>query len=397
MSGGGRPLRVVHVIEGLNPNRGGPPVVCAALAAAGVRLGHDVTIVSEKDDSRGDSGARLVASMRSGERVTIAFVPKQKLFGAIYGRLDEQTDTFDSPVDLVHVHGVWNAIALSASRAARRRRVPYVVSTHGALHPTCMRERIAKKRTALTIGWRRMLRDARRVLCLNQPEAAEANRIARAAVAATVPNGIDVASIPEPDIATFRTGVPALGERPYFVFLGRLDRVKGLDLLLEAFVQFRRTGGAADLVIVGPDWGALDTFMTLVRQAGLTRHVHVVGPLYDAAKFGAFAGALAFVHRPRYEAFGLAVLEAMAVGVPAIVSEACLLPVRGAEDGVIRTAADTQAFASALHQVANDPAERKRLGDRARSVVRDHFDWEPIARETLRLARLDAPATRSEG
>jgi glycosyltransferase involved in cell wall biosynthesis len=382
-------VRIVHAISDLDPDRGGPPVVCAALASAEARQGHDVTIVCESRDDRGKNDEivqSLAQARRAGASVGVSFVPKQTLFGALYGRLDEQTDAFAAPVDLVHAHGVWNSIVLAMARVARRRRIPYVVSTHGALHPVCMRDRAAKKRTALAIGWRRMLRDATRVLCLNEPEATESNRIARAEVSTVIPNGIDVAAIPTPDVAAFRARVPALGGRPYFVFLGRLDKLKGLDLLFEAFVRYRQSGGAADLVIVGPDWGALKPLSLLVRAADLEAHVHVVGPLYDATKFGALAGAIAFVHRPRYEAFGLAVLEAMAVGTPAIVSDACLLPLGGTEDGLVRTAADAEGFAHALERLAANPVERDSLGARARAVVQAHFDWDPIARETLRVA-----------
>ncbi|MBL9150600.1 MAG: glycosyltransferase [Phycisphaerae bacterium] len=382
-------MRIVHAISDLDPDRGGPPVVCAALASAEARLGHDVTIVCESRDEKGSNDEivrTLAAPNGAGPSVAVSFVPKQTLFGALYGHLDEHAPALAAPVELIHAHGVWNSIVLAAARVARRRRVPYVVSTHGALHPVCMRDGKAKKRTALAVGWRRMLRDATRILCLNQPEATEANRIARAEVSAIVPNGIDVAAIPEPDVAGFRARVPALRDRPYFVFLGRLDRLKGLDLLFEAFARYRQSGGNADLVVVGPDWGAGKPLAALVGRANLGSHVHVVGPLYDATKFGALAGAVAFVHRPRYEAFGLAVLEAMAVGTPAIVSDACLLPLRGAEDGLVKTAADAEAFAQALARLATNPAEREALGARAREVVRTQFDWEPIARETLRVA-----------
>lgn len=373
-------MRIVHVIEGLHPDRGGPPVVCAALAAAQARLGHEAWIVCEEPGSPRAESAALLAAQRGGDRVSIERVPAQGLYGALHGELRSATRAFAAQVDLVQIHGVWNPIAMAGARAARRRNAPYVLSTHGALHPSCLVDRSARKRAALAIGWRRLLRDARRVLCLNDEETRETDRLARRAVATTMPNGVDLEAIAGQRRGAFRE---ARGGRPYFVFVGRLDRVKGLDLLLDAFGAFRRRGGRADLVLVGPDWGERAELERRAEALGCADAVRFEGPLYDARKYEALADAIAFVHRPRYEGFGLAVVESLAVGTPAIIGERCLLPTSGEAEGVVLEGGDDGAFAAAMRRLEDDSALRDRLGAAGIACVERRFSWDVIAAATL--------------
>ncbi len=391
---GQRRLRIVHAIEGLHPDRGGPPVVALSVAAAQARLGHEVTIVAEAPGSDADGVGPLLAATRGAERVTIELVPKTKLFNALYGQFQRVAKALASPPDLVHAHGVWNPIALAASRAARALRVPYLVSSHGAMHPEMLRLGAKKKRTALALGWRRMLRDARRVLVLNEEERREVDRIARATVASIVPNGFDVPALEIPAPGLFRNAFAPLEGRPYFVYLGRLDRVKGLDDLLESYLIARAMGTHADLVLIGPDWGERASLETAARASNVARHVHFTGPLYDRTKLAALRDAIATVHRPRYEGFGMAVLEAMALGTPAIIGERCLLPIDGERDGVIMARGSGRAFAESMISLERDPQRRDALGAAARACVARRFDWTAIGIETLATAGFAAGTAR---
>jgi glycosyltransferase involved in cell wall biosynthesis len=391
-------LRIVHAIEGLHPDRGGPPVVAISVAAAQARLGHDVTIVSEEPGCGPGGTDELIRATRDADRVKIELVPKTKLFAALYGHFNKVSKALAHAPDLLHAHGVWNPIALAASRAARVLRVPYLISSHGAMHPEMLKLGAKKKRAALALGWRRMLRDARRVLVLNTEERDEVNRLARREVAAIVPNGFDIEALTIPQLGLFRNTFAPLGGRPYFVYLGRLDRVKGLDALLESYLIARSMGSQADLVLIGPDWGERKSLEAAARTANVQDHVHFTGPLYDHTKLTALRDAIATVHRPRYEGFGMAVLEAMAVGTPAIVGDRCLLPVDGEREGVLIIRDDAREFAGQMVALERDSARRGTLGEAARTCVARRFDWTAIGRQTILEAHLlgaSDPAERS--
>lgn len=383
-------LRIVHAIEGLHPDRGGPPVVAVSVAAAQARLGHDVTIVSEEPGCAPGGTQELLRATRDADRVRIELVPRTKLFAALYGHFHKVAKSLAHAPDLLHAHGVWNPIALASTRAARVLRVPYLVSSHGAMHPEMLKLGAKKKRAALALGWQRMLREARRVLVLNEEERLEVNRIARRDVAAIVPNGFDVPALTVPGPGLFRNTYAPLGGRPYFVYLGRLDRVKGLDDLLESYLIARSMGSAADLVIVGPDWGEQKSLAAAAASANVADRVHFTGPLYDHSKLTALRDAIAVVHRPRYEGFGMAVLEAMAVGTPAIIGERCLLPVDGESEGVVLVRGGARDFAERMVAVERDSELRDRLGQSASRCVARRFDWTAIGRQTLIEAGLVA-------
>ncbi|MDZ4754499.1 MAG: glycosyltransferase [Phycisphaerae bacterium] len=385
-----RALRIVHVIEGLHPNRGGPPVVAMSLAAAQVRLGHDVTIVCEEPGSRPDGVDALIRFTRDGERVRIERVPIQRRFSSLHGTFRDVTKAFATPPSLVHLHGVWNPIVMVGGRTAGQLKAPYVISTHGALHPDVLAIGALKKRAALALGRTRLLRNSRKVLCLNVEEEHSANRIAGRVVgrivAATLPNGVDLLSVASPAPGAFRNTFAPLHARPYFVFFGRLDRVKGLDALLDAYLLCRSAGSQADLVFVGPDWGEQAAITAAAAAAGIGAHVHFAGALYDERKYAALKDAIALVHRPRYEGFGLAVIEAMAVQTPGVIGERCLLPVSGEADGVVIVRGDARAFAQAMLDIETNPARREALGAAATACVRERFDWTAIAVATLAAA-----------
>lgn len=366
-------------------------MVAISLASAQARLGHDVTIVAEADGSKPDGVGPLLKATRDADRVTLELVPKTKLFAALYGQFQKVARSLARAPSLVHAHGVWNPIALAGSRAARALGVPYLVSSHGAMHPEMLRLGAKKKRAALALGWRRMLSDARRVLVLNVEERDEVNRLAKRDVAAIVPNGFDVPALQLPPAGLFRDSYEPLGKRPYFVYLGRLDRVKGLDDLLDAFLIARSMGSGADLVLVGPDWGEQQSVAAAARASGVGQFVHFTGPLYDRMKLAALRDAIATVHRPRYEGFGLAVVEAMAVGTPAIIGQRCLLPVSGEEEGVVLMRGEAREFAAAMVDIERNVARRDRLGAAAQVCVARRFDWTAIAAQTLTEAGFGSP------
>jgi glycosyltransferase involved in cell wall biosynthesis len=379
-------VRIVHVIEGLHPDRGGPPVVAMSLAAAQVRLGHKATIVCEEPGSRPDGVDVLIRATRDAEHVRIERIPKQKLFGGLHGSLVGHAKAVDPAPDLFHIHGVWNPILLVGGRTARQQRVPFVLSTHGALHPDMLQIGAMKKRAALAIGWSRLLRDARRVLTLNDEERSQVDRMTRRANALSIPNGVDLDAREAPPLGSFRSTYEPLEGRPYFVFLGRLDKIKGLDLLLDAFLLARSGGSGADLVLVGPDWGEQQAIQGIAARAGIAKHVHCTGPLYDQRKLAALRDAIALVHRPRYEGFGLAVVEAMSVGTPAVIGERCLLPATGVDEGVVSVVGDAAAFARAMLELERSPERRSTMSAAAIDCVRRRFDWKPIAQATLAAA-----------
>jgi glycosyltransferase involved in cell wall biosynthesis len=293
--------------------------------------------------------------------------------------LDEAT----AAADIVHGHGVWDALIRAACRSAQRRGVTYVITPHGMLDPWSLSQRALKKRLAMAFGYRRLLDRAAFLHALNRDEADLMVPLGLRAPVEVIPNGVFIEEIePLPPAGSFRARHPQLGDAPYVLFLARLHYKKGLDYLADAFRLLASRDGQVRLVVAGPDGGAGDDFRRRVASMGegVGGRVHVVGPLYGPDKYAAMADAACFCLPSRQEGFSIATLEALACGVPAVVSDACHFPeVEQAGAGRV-VPLEPEAIASAIAEViAAGPA----MQERARSLVRSHYLWGNIAVATL--------------
>lgn len=360
-------MRLLHVIEGLHPDRGGPPQVAVALARAQRDAGHDVAFASHDATSAAVGEFLETRGLVASGRIAI------ERCGPFGSRAFAKAMEGTAPPDALHLHGVWNSILPQAADWARRAGIPYVLTTHGSLHPFPMASGRWKKRLAIAVTHGPMLRGARRVFTLNDEERAAAEALVGTA-AETLPNGVDAPAV-----------TPAFSEpaRPYLVFLGRIDWTKGLETLVEAHRMALEAGADCDLVIVGNDWGSRGSVEEAIATAGTGDRVRLVGARYGEEKWRMLAGATLLVHLPRYEGFGMAVLEGLAVGTPAVIGDRCLLPGAGPDMGVVVTASEPAAFARAVVDLLGDPARRERLSVAGRRAVAERYGWDRIARRCV--------------
>jgi len=360
---------VLHVIQSLDPATGGPAAVARQLAAAQAGRGLAVTVLAADAAAHAGPGpVRFAAVPPVGRRAAVVGR------GAVRALLPAV-----APYDVVHLHGVWDPLVFAAARAARAAGRPYLVAPHGMLDPWSLAQKRWKKRLALALGWRAMLDRAAAVHWLNADERDLAAGLRLAAPGVVIPNGIDPAEFADPPpAALFRRRLPALGDRPYVLFLSRLHYKKGLDYLADAFARVAASAGA-DLVVAGPDGGARADLERRVAAAGLTARVHLPGPVYGPEKAAALAGAVCFCLPSRQEGFSMAILEALACGTPVVVSDQCHFP-EVAEAGAGEVVPlDAAAVAAALARVLGDAGVRDRMGRAGKALVAGRFTWDRVA------------------
>lgn len=178
----------------------------------------------------------------------------------------------------------------------------------------------------------------------------------------------------------------ALGlEGEVVLFVGRPDRVKGLDLLIRAMALLghRRQ---LKLVVVGgaPEAGELEPYQELARSLGIAVDFRGAAPQEDLPTY--YNAADVLVVPSHYESFGLVAVEALACGRPVVASMVGGLPtiIRDGENGVLVPWRRPEAFAEAIERVLDDEGLRERLTAHARaSVVR--FSWSNVARRVATL------------
>ncbi len=181
---------------------------------------------------------------------------------------------------------------------------------------------------------------------------------------------------------------------PVLGFFARMCRDKGLDALVEAFIELKRCGRVPRLKLhIGGGCGPGDeSFVKEQRkrlaQAGYIGET-VFAPNLSRAEKISFLSALTVFSVPALygEAFGLYVLEAMAAGVPVVQPRHGAFPeiVEATGGGVLCEPGDAKALAGAIEELLLNPDRGRALGDAGQRVVSERFTAEAMARETLRV------------
>ncbi|MFN8543167.1 MAG: glycosyltransferase [Candidatus Binatia bacterium] len=194
-----------------------------------------------------------------------------------------------------------------------------------------------------------------------------------------IPNGVDVERFSE-QVA------PAARARPYVLAVGRLDRQKGFDLLVEAMARLGAAGGAPDLLLAGdgPGRSALEA---QVARLALGERVHFAGAVGADEVAALYRAALLVAAPSRWEGLPLVCLEALACGAPIVAANVDGMSdvVVHDETGVLVPPEDVDALAAAITALLADPTRRARLAAAGRDRVRRQFTWAVVARRYLEV------------
>ena len=276
---------------------------------------------------------------------------------------------------VVHLHGVWVAPVLAAGLAAMEVGARLVVSPHGMLRHEALRKSRWRKRAVWEGCLRRMLVSADALHVTSPLEGEELAAILPGCRPVLVPLGI----VPPADAPRKR----APGEPRRAGYLGRILPIKNLDVLLHAWKLARPAGWR--LAIDGPGPAEMTAALQqLADRLGLGAEVEIGGAVPMSRLGEHYAGLDLFLLPSRSEAFALTVGEALACGVPTVVTTAAPwgdVEKRGCGWSVAPTVAGIAAgLASAT---ALPEADLEAMGRRGRGWVRADYAWEAIARRHL--------------
>ena len=383
-------MRILNVAQTYYPYlaEGGRPAKVRILSRKLADRGHEVTVLTanlgEDDWSR---------NAEPPEKTTMGLRLNEDGVVAIYLRtwLRYRTLTINPGLlrfcraslkgfDLVHFYGLYDLLGPAVSYFCRRQEIPYVIEPMGMYRP--IDRNIQMKRM-----WHRSVgdafwRNAHKFIAtseLEQQELVEEGIPLQKIVIRY--NGIDASvfsggSTPK----TFRAkwGIPA-GEH-MILFLSRLIPRKGADILIEAFAEACPESG--HLVIAGPEGepGYRAYLEKRARDSGAASRIILTGPLYEEEKKAAFTEADLFVLPSRYENFANVAAEAMACGVPVIITPYC--GIRSLVDGRagLVVPPEKQPLAAALYQMVHDTALRHRLKEGCRAVT-NQLSWDHLAEQ----------------
>ena len=385
-------MRVLHVISNDDSRAGGPAVAMSGLCKAQRAAGLDVAVLATfRSDSRHDLADELRAG---GVDVTLIGPTHGPL--AAHPQLAAAAQTAVAAADVIHIHALWESVQYEAAKSAQRAAKPYLFTPHGMLTPWSLRQKALKKKLYMALRLRRYLDRASALHFTTAQERDDTAQLRLAPPPIVEPLGVDLREFQTlPPRGSFRAKHPQLAGRKIVMFLGRLHPGKGMEYLIPAFAQVKMDD--AVLVAVGPDsHGFQATLQAMVDQHGVGDRVFFTGMLRGADRIEALADADLFALPSEHENFGVAVIEALACGVPVVISTGVAIAGEIVAAGVgAAVPVEVDRIAAEVRRWLADEDLRRAAAEKARRFVWEKFDWSTVARNWVghysRLAAAGPP------
>lgn len=389
-------MKVLHVIGSVAPQLGGPSKAVIEMAQALIALGHEVEIVTTNLSGKGRWFGAGTVSTKTTEgpicqekqsenvKITSCSTVLPSRWATSFHMISVLREKIPQS-DLVHIHSLYLFPTLVASWLCWRAQIPYIIRPHGTLDPLIRRRHRMLKFIYHRLIEDRTLRKAAAVHFTSEDEEALASPVLPPGTATKVLslaiNTAQYEGLAEQQTAKQSLGIPA--DTFLLVFIGRMNFKKGLDLLGKAFLDVCDRHGKLSLLVAGPADDSSGTKMKeFIEKAGLSASVSFLGYLELAEQRTVLAAADTWILPSYSENFGLAVVEAMAAGVPVIITDRVNIwrAVSGANAGIVVKPAVPEIARAITRMVEISPAERRHMGDNGRSLAIASYSWGTVGK-----------------
>jgi glycosyltransferase involved in cell wall biosynthesis len=381
-------MRIIQIIPSISLVYGGPSQMVLGLSAALAAKNIDVTIITT--DSNGDIG-QLPLDVPLNEPI------QQNGYQIIYFRcypwrrykfsfsllqwLNENARQFD----LAHIHALFSPVTTLAATIARYHHLPYIIRPCGMLDPADLQKKKRLKQIYATLLERPNLAGAAAIHFTSKEEAKISERFGLGSTA----------KMPVPRDLVIPLGVTAglfpkrlrESQVPIILFMSRIEPKKGLDLLIPALESILESGIEFHFILAGsnPQDADYETQIKVqIHNSSLAKYTTITGFVSGDLKAEILTKADLFVLPSYYENFGIAVAEAMAAGVPVVISDRIHIAedIQQAEAGWLGPL-EVGAIANSIKSALLNPQERQRRGLNGKEYAKKHYNWEAIAQQTI--------------
>lgn len=288
--------------------------------------------------------------------------------------------------DIVHLQDLLSLQAIFTVRYCKKNNVPYILTVHGSL-PWLLENNLIN-RVFNKLAGQKILKNAKAVTALNKQElelyinaGLSKNKIE------LVPNGIDLNKYHDlPKKGEFRLKFMLNNNEKIILYLGRIHKSKGIDLLIEAFAKLLKELDNVKLIIVGPDDGFLHDLKLKVKDLKIESEVLFTGPLYDEDKMQVFVDSDVFV-TPSFSGFPITFLESCICGTPIITTNKMdELDWIDKKAGFI-TEYNSEKILNAMYKILTDEKLNERFSENSKKLVIEKFSWNNIAEKVEMIYR----------
>lgn len=360
-------MKVQHVILGkADKNRAnGVNQVIAGLAKHTAKQGVSVSVLGKAQTASCEG--EVIA--RDGFSVTVYTKQTPAFRDAVRQAVDA--------ADIVHLHGTYSPLNLWVGRVCEAAVTPYVVTLHGGLSAArnTWRNRLQKRLFHLMLQ-KRHLERAALIHVLTEEESTEALTEIEPRTMSVIPNGVDLEDFPPPPVRERAGTVLRIG------YIGRISPEKNLDALCAAFAKFA-ANHPARLLLAGPASAEGDAIARRYAASG----VELVGPQFGRDKLAFLDSIDVFVHPSKTDVFSIGAMEALARGLPMVISRTSDSS-HFADTGAFIMCEPTpfgieRALRKALERQDDWPA----MAQRGRQLVEARLNWNAAALDMVAAYR----------
>jgi len=352
-----------------------------------VKKGYDVTVyTSNALDLHGGKGSKINDSVKYVDGVKVRYFPYILRYGtmfftpSMFNSIRDEVKEFD----VIHIHDARCFQSAVTAYYSQVYNVPIVYQPHGSFksysHGGFLR--FLSRGFIDKLYAERIFRKANRIIALNQTEAALYRSMGmREEKIEIIPNGIDLTEYSDlPLRGSFKEKYNIPLETPLILYLGRIHKIKGINILVKAFAKVIEKVDNVKLVIVGPDDGYLEEIQVLINNLEIEKNILITGPLYGKEKLEAYVDADVYVLPSIYETFPMSVLEAYSCGKPVIASR-----VGGLKDlvidgvtGLLFESENNEQLVESLLSILNNNARAEKMGAKGIEFVEENFTIEKV-------------------
>jgi glycosyltransferase involved in cell wall biosynthesis len=390
-------MRVLQVIPSVSAVHGGPSRAIVdierALAARGIEV---TTITTNYDGDRSTLAVECGCPIQTAD-ATRWYFPRSSAFYQVSVGLARWLARHIAEFDVVHVHALFSFVPAAAATVARRARVPYVLRPLGVLnHYGMTQHHPMVKRASFVLIERPLIEAASAVHFTSGAEQTEAVSLGLNCRGVIIPLGIDIGNVSK---ASVGGGNGALADEPRLLFLSRIDRKKNLEGLLQALGLLVSRHSKLTLDIAGdgdPDY--VRSLKALAAGLGVSGRVRWHGHVGGQHKADILANATAFVLPSFSENFGIAAVEALAAGLPCVVSrEVAVHEEISSGNAGVAVGTDPASIAAGIDSLLSNTLEYGALRSAARNVAFEKFSLAKMGErlETLYTSIIVPRATQS--
>jgi glycosyltransferase involved in cell wall biosynthesis len=370
-------MKVLHLTASLDSEHGGPVTVVRGLAQALAKKGIDVSLFAPSKKAK-------CTHTSDYKGVTARVFPTSffsKFWPCYSPTLKKALKNELSNFDIIHVHEIWHYPNFACYQVTKATRKPYLVAVHGALEPSCLNHKAFKKKIYSKLIQREILENAAALHAITEEEVKSIAEFVDNKNIYCVPNGLNVEDFENlPGRSRLESLYPQIKGKRVILFLGRIHPKKGLDLLAQAFGRVAGEQGNVCLLIAGPNNDGYRTQVEKILAAeGVSDKVIFTGMLTGSERLAALSGADIFALPSHSEGFSMSILEAMACGLPVIITKDChFQEVEQMQAGKVIDG-NLADLSEALIQLLADRPLCMKMGSAGKKLVKDKYTWDKAA------------------